>query len=387
MKKVTSLLAALFVAAGVSFAQSNEASLDQDGDDNSSSIEQAMTSESMADVKQEGDYNSSAIEQVGRNHDASLYNVGNYNSIFQRQRGRENLQRVELWGDDNSFTADQMGRDNFIYLNARGTGPGLFGRAANGGNNNHNTAVINQHHRGNIFSGSVTGSYNNVAADQVGQYNQIGGRFSSSLPAVAPHGIPTGTFGFISSLLNGDAWSGNGVNIYGNDNDVQIEQAGNYNANFAFVEGDANRVVQRMTEGSDNTVIQATNGSDNTSVLELWGDDNMMVTGQKGNGNDLFLNARGTGTGFSGGGGNSSNIFVGLQAGDDNLITAGIDGSYNEIGISQYGSGNAVGTGLYAVDGARVEGDYNTLKIGQFTDNNVTVASMTGNNNSAAITQ
>src|SRR5690625_1304811 len=270
MKKLTALFAALFVTAGISFAQSNEAMLDQTGDDNSSVIEQSMASESGAEVSLEGDNNSSTIEQAGKGHSAGLFSRGNDNAVLQVQHGAENQQRIELWGDDNSYTAEQRGDDNFIYLNARGTGPGLYGRAAADGNNN-NTAEITQYQTGNVFSGAVTGSNNRITTHQDGNYNQIGGSFSASIPSAAPPGIPTGTYDFLFTPLSGGAWSGNGVNIYGNGNDVQIEQVGDYNTNIAFAQGDANKVVQRMTQGSGNTAVQAIHGSDNQSVIEQIG--------------------------------------------------------------------------------------------------------------------
>lgn len=387
MKKLITLLLMLFITTGIAFAQSNEVTLDQDGDNNISTITQVLSWNSDADVKQEGNNNTSTVEQAGLKQSVSLYNVGDENTVSQTQYGAKNSQRIELWGDDNQYRADQIGYSNFIYLNARGTGPGLWGRPSNGGNNTSNVADIEQAGANNLFTGSVTGSYNMISTEQDGHGNQIGGSYSTAMPSAAPHGAPIGTWGFLSNVYNGGAWSGNGVNIYGDGNDVDLEQSGNANINFAFIEGDDNKIVQRMTDGSENIGIQVQEGTNNKSIMELWGDDNLMLTAQNGSGNELFLNARGTGSGFTNGGGNSSNIFVGLQAKNDNLISAGIDGSYNEVGLVQYGSDNTIGSGLYAVDGARVEGDYNTLKIGQFSDNNSAFASITGNGNESTIIQ
>ena len=278
------------------------------------------------------------------------------------------------------------GAQNFIYLNARGTGPGLFGRATNGGNNNANTANIQQDGYRNLFSGSITGSNNEVSVEQAGDYNKIGGALFE-VPSLSLQGTQTGTWGFLQSLFNGNAWSGNGVNIYGDDNKASLKQVGRSNTNYAFIEGDNNQITQRMTDGSDNTVLQATVGSENKSVLELWGDGNTMLTGQMGTGNQLFLNSRGTGSGFSNGGGNSSNLFVALQVNDDNMISAGIDGSYNEVGIAQHGSQNEIGSGLYAADGVRIVGNYNDVLISQHGYGNTADAAITGNNNTSTIIQ
>lgn len=388
MKKLTTLLFTSIFICSTALAQNsqNQASQDTDGNNNIATITQAKAAGSEASVKQEGDRNSSTIIQDGYLHNASLYNVGDENIIRQSQYGTNNQQRVELWGDKNEFTTFQEGEDNFIYLNTRGTDPGLFGRPSNGSNNNENSANIRQDGYRNLFSGSVTGSNNEVSVEQTGRYNKIGGALFD-VPTLSLQSSQTGVFGFLQSLFNGDAWSANGVNIYGDNNKVSLKQAGFSNANYAFIEGDNNQVTQRMTDGTDNTILQATIGSDNKSILELWGDNNIMLTGQKGSGNQLFLNTRGTGTGFTNGGGNSSNLFVALQLNDDNFISGGIDGSHNEIGIVQFGSQNMVGSNLYAADGLRVMGDDNTVHIGQYGYGNTASTSVVGNYNTATIQQ
>ena len=392
MKKLgTALFASLFVCS-VAFAQNspNQASQDIDGNNNMSTINQVNAANSEANVKQEGNNNSSLITQYDYSHNASLYNVGDENTIEQTQYGSKQHQRIELWGDQNEFTTFQNGEGHFIYLNARGTGPGLFGRASNGGDNNSNSADIQQRGYKNLFSGSITGSDNEVTVEQTGRYNQIGGALFNSAPAasaLSTTSAPTGAFGFIYSLFNGNAWSGNGVNVYGDNNQVQLKQAGNSNTNYAFVEGDENKLVQRMTNGSDNNVLQAMIGEDNKSILELWGDGNTMITGQLGSGNELFMNSRGTGTGFTNGGGNSSNLLVALQIHDDNMISGGIDGSYNKVGILQLGSQNELGSSLYAADGVRVVGNYNTVEIAQLGYGNTATADITGHNNHSTIVQ
>jgi len=388
MKKLGTLLFASVFACSAAFAQnaSNSASQDIDGNANTSTITQVKAFNSDASVKQEGVDNSSTITQDGYTQNASLYNVGDENTISQSQYGGYHQQRVELWGNQNEYTVLQKGAQNFIYLNARGTGPGLFGRPSNGSNNNNNTADIRQDGYRNLLSGSITGSDNEVSVEQAGDYNKIGGVLFE-VPTLSLQGTQTGAFGFLQSLFNGNAWSGNGVNIYGDNNQASLKQVGRSNNNYAFIEGDNNQVTQRMTDGSDNTVLQAMIGSENKSVLELWGDGNTMITGQMGTGNQLFLNSRGTGSGFSNGGGNSSNLFVALQVNDDNMISAGIDGSYNEVGIAQYGSQNEIGSGLYAADGVRIVGNYNDVLISQHGYGNTADAAITGNNNTSTIMQ
>jgi len=375
---------ALFVTAGVSFAQSNNAALNQAGDDNIATIEQSMATESQAEVSQEGDLNSSIIEQSGEQNNASLSNVGDENIAYQVQDGAGNQQRIELWGDGNTYNAEQFGDENFIYLNARGTGPGLFGRADNGGNNNDNEANIVQSGDNNMFTGAITGSNNQVDAEQNGNGNQIGGALISGSPVAPMASYNTGALDFIASLLFGNAWSGNGVNVYGDGNEVDITQSGNYNTGFAFVEGNDNLTQQYLTDSNGNNAIQAVIGSDNRSVIEAAGNYNTLLSAQLGYGNDLFLNARDNGSEY---GGNSNNTFAGLQLGEDNLISAGINGTNNTLLIGQLGSNNAVGTGFYATDGANINGHYNTVQISQLGDANMATVGVVGNGNMTTVAQ
>jgi hypothetical protein len=73
--------------------------------------------------------------------------------------------------------------------------------------------------------------------------------------------------------------------------------------------------------------------------------------------------------------------------GDNNYSTGSIDGDQNTVSVAQDGLGNIVGSDWYTTDGVSISGDMNTVTIGQSTDFNTASAVVTGNSNTATITQ
>jgi len=126
MKKLTTLTIALFFTAGMAFAQSNDATVDQVGSDNDASISQ-VGSDNDADVTQSGTHEAS-VTQIGVDNSATVLQQGpdTESSVTQTQIGNENsatalyLGRSNDWaGRDGVISQIQTGDNNTAYAVGR----------------------------------------------------------------------------------------------------------------------------------------------------------------------------------------------------------------------------------------------------------------------------
>lgn len=146
-----------------------------------------------------GDRNYAKIDQKGGDDNgASLWTTGDWNDFYMTQDGEDNSMRVESGGDHNYVKFVQKQDDNKAYLNMRGTGPGTNGRPISAHNSDYNDVRLTQDGEDNLFSGYVAGDRNDLDITQSGDYNTIG----------------TGM------------WNADGVNVWGNYNDVDVHQSG-----------------------------------------------------------------------------------------------------------------------------------------------------------------
>lgn len=146
MKKLTTLLLAFLVTAGMAFAQNNEAKIDQVGDN------------ILGDVYQEGNSNTATIDQ--ENLDVTFQVIG-----FIEQIGRNNtaIQNQTSNASNNNRRGfadfEQLGNDNYAYLNQGDWG---------------GDAVFKQHGHDNWIGVRQQGNYDNIAEiNQYGDNNKV----------------------------------------------------------------------------------------------------------------------------------------------------------------------------------------------------------------------
>jgi len=220
MKKLSTLLVALFFTAGMAFAQSNDASIDQVGDDHEATISQtgAMNSafvEQTADAGREG-------SDVG---EATVTQTGAENYVNLRQRN--------FFGDSEA-TITQLGDGNRV----QGT------TASSAFLQNHGLNVIDVTMVGNdntLFSmaGEAQKNINTFLLDILGSDNTVGMKQHFGYGDVKIEG----DFNEVSlsqhANSNANAHSAL-VDILGNDNMVDINQGGHAHTANVDVTGSFN---------------------------------------------------------------------------------------------------------------------------------------------------
>src|SRR6056297_1126732 len=144
MKKLLTLSTALLFTAGAAFAQSNDATLTQTGDDNDATVEQiGMDNEAeltqgfngqgqdgaLGDISQDGTDNSATlnqrawgdddnehyIDQVGEGNSASVNAFNGNNYGFVEQFGAENSAKMDQAGTGHTSLILQTGEENYAY--------------------------------------------------------------------------------------------------------------------------------------------------------------------------------------------------------------------------------------------------------------------------------
>ncbi|MFW5757148.1 MAG: hypothetical protein ACOC4J_04215 [Bacteroidota bacterium] len=257
MKKVIAIFGAFLVSATMSFAQNNEASSKQQGNNNDSEIEQTGIENHAGVTNQKGNNNEAFIQQgdfggnfVQSNYaEASIRQVGDRNDadIQQRQGFDEgsavSIHTVEQIGNDNTgvFTTFNGGNTGMIYQDgndnfAKGkqaSNPDLDIQITQLGNaniadvdqrrsysdvlirqdGNQNNTTVEQDGTGNFFDEDTKGSLNVVSAEQIGE--------------------------------NSDAF----VDIIGNSNTIGIYQTSDGNTATSFTQGNGNTVSITQTNG------------------------------------------------------------------------------------------------------------------------------------------
>ena len=223
MKKLTTLLVAFFVTAGMAFAQSNIATIDQVGDDHEAMIEQIGFSNSayvdqtdggggsngdaFADISQQGDENSVNLLQRAfygfpAESYATITQIGNNNSVegtsatsafYQNQPG--GILEVYMEGNDNtlySLRGEAQKNKNEFFLDIIGSANSV-GMQQEGGSGDvyiegdFNTVMLSQLGNNSAFNTAtvdVLGNENGVSVTQTMDSNSaavnVTGSFNSA---------------------------------------------------------------------------------------------------------------------------------------------------------------------------------------------------------------
>jgi len=252
MKKLLILLLASLVTAGMAFAQSNESSVEQTGDDND------------AYTTQTGASNDATIEQAGDENDGSIL-----------QNNADNLGVIWQYGDDNSATVAQDGIEHTAYILQ-----GYFSTGAA----NHNVSSLTQEGTDNWAYLYLAFGDNNEAtvvqenADNVAYVIQGWGEGDVPNDVVNYNSASISQF---SSNNDGRIFQYNGDNNTatvtqqnGNSNNGQISQGYLWTVHDVDI-SEANFNIANINQAGD---------MNNATVMQL-GDQNVFDLAQNGSGN------------------------------------------------------------------------------------------------------
>lgn len=282
MKKLLTLSTALLFTAGAAFAQSNDATLSQDGDDNEATIEQMGASNS-AELNQgfDGQGQNGAFGEIiqdGEGNDASLNqrawgNDGNDHSI--EQLGFGNTGDVDIYNGDNSGYLLQEGLGNSARMVQSGTGheslilqTGVenYAQSSTTGGTGNQTAIVqgipSEFTGGMGIQGQLSlddapivplfGSVENVATLSVSGSNNMAGILQ----------VGGGNTAGTNPGYAGDK----GINISGDGNVAGIAQLGFGNDATISVMGNANLAgIAQFGSGNSGSVMQ--DGSGNSALI------------------------------------------------------------------------------------------------------------------------
>lgn len=426
-KKVLITTTALTLSAGMSYADNNEAYIDQLGNNHSAIITQDAGSNNKAgsvgnEILQRSQFtptfgNTLSITQNGDDNEVGLDTVPSRNSgFFQFNQsgpgstatvlqdtngnviGRVNQVARTASATGNTLTVTQDGGDNneigFISQDRSGsvdgTPAGRLGHTASitqTGNNNF-IALVRQ---GTQFDSSAG---NEVTMLIVGDNNgggsltglaSVGASESSVVQSgtsnTLDYTVDTGNFNQFGFLQDGDSNMANGLTITGDRNELGIIQT-----------GDMNEVSLASIDGSDNVIGFSQTGESNLASATIMGmgSNNEFAIMQNGFDNDASIMIDGddngaTSTGLFGvaalvGGTNG----VIAQWGDMNDASLSITGSNNAFALAQ---GTSIANGNNNLIMGTVDGDDNAVAVAQGGDGNTAVFTQTGNGNSLGIIQ
>jgi trimeric autotransporter adhesin len=332
----------------------NTASIDQTGNRNYTSIFQNRTVGSVgvpahnASVIQSGGagvtgslWNTATVSQTGRNHDATVVQVGRYNTASVNQTGTGdpghlsdiNQSSGALAGSGNNATVNQSGNlarhqseieqvTTSGYVNAAShTQSGAGNYASTYQAARENSSTINQ--SGSLGSGDVqqTGVSNSAGLTQGGSSNTA--TFNQS-----------GNFNQGSQTQSGSGNSGS-INQSGVVNTATLTQSNSSNTAVFTQSGSYNDATQTQSgNGASGTVTQS--GNSNAATHTQTGFDGSATTNQMSSLNTAITTIGEIGTGTSsttqrGGNSNYSDI---LQRGIGGTVTVDQNGAQNTSTIS-----------------------------------------------------
>lgn len=219
MKKLTTLLLVMLFTAGMALAQSNNATIDQIGDDHESTITQVGSLngafvEQTADAGREGD-------DVGT---ATIEQTGSENSVNLRQRA--------FFGDAEADIV-QLGDRNRV----EGTAPG------NDFLQNHGLNIVDVYMEGNdnvLYSlrSEAQKNANELYLEITGNENNVGMEQETGYGDVSIDGDLNNVM--LSQLGNNSAYNSALVDIIGNENGVDVTQTMDSNSATVNVNGSFN---------------------------------------------------------------------------------------------------------------------------------------------------
>lgn len=363
MKKLTTLLFVLVFASSMAFAQNNDATVDQTGNDHEASISQmGQMNEAYLDQTDGGGGSSgdatADIEQDGE---------GNYVNLSQRAFygfPDESHATIVQVGDNNSVEGTS-GSEAF-YQNQPG---GVLDVTMVGDKNTLYSLRTEAQKNGNEFLLGITGDENMVGIEQEnasGDVDITGDGNDVTLSQFA-----------YGAAFNPAEYNEATVDQFGDDNTADIHQRGVDNS------------ASQWVAGNTNTVTQTQHSSDNSQRVEIEGDYNTYtVTQEGGTLNSLYVNSRGTGPGANSSEATNS-AFTATQDGSGNLVSGSMGGDNNSLAISQDGNNNMIdgGSGFWSAQGFTIQGDNNVASITQSSNGNSATLNIMGSGNSATISQ
>lgn len=283
MKKLLTLSTALLFTAGAAFAQSNDASVSQDGDSNEATIEQ-IGSDNSAELNQgfDGQGQSNAFATIEQDGTA---NVASLNQRAWAERGNDHA--IEQFGEGNEGTLDIYNGNNSGFL----LQDGIENTARMVQSGNENESLIVQEGFGNYAQSSTTaGSGNSTAIVQSGLepiFDEMPSEGLLSFELDVPILLPSFSegnaatlsakgsnnlagilqLGSFNSAGSNPQWSGDlGIEIEGNGNMAGIGQVGVMNEANIAVMGNANLALIGQF-GAENTASIMQDGSGNSAVI------------------------------------------------------------------------------------------------------------------------
>jgi len=272
MKKLLTLSTALLFTAGAAFAQSNDATLTQTGDDNDATVEQiGMDNEAeltqgfdgqgqdgaIGSIFQDGTENSATLKQRAWGDDS--------NEHYIDQVGESNTATVRAFNGDNFGIVEQFGADNSASMVQSGTG--------------HGSVIIQTGEENYAYSSSTAGSGNLTGIVQ-GIPDALPGMGGLQPMALMSTAIPS---------------SGNTatLGVKGSNNMAGILQIGVGNSAGTNPQYSGDKGIS--IDGDGNIAGIAQLGIQNDAAISVLGSSNMALIGQMGAGNSGSVTQDGSG--------------------------------------------------------------------------------------------
>lgn len=317
-------------------------------------------------------------------NDASTIQTGNNNDAFVVQEGGNQKADISQTGNNNKADVDQYSYDGIVQTaTAKQKG-------------NKNSAEVDMDQKDGLLS---PGLGNSAYIEQIGNNN-------ASRQSI---------FG---NNTRSDVYN------YGNINQVETEQKGDYNYASVKTLGSMNEIFISQAGNKHYAMVRKggpglNNNSNITKVVQDGGDKSYLSIKMENDAQDNKANVRQIGSyhtfkGHYYGGpdnnyidvdqvnGNNNwgkyvihgesmgNMLILLQEGNNNSFSGKVDdGSYNDINVKQAGNDNTVGTAFNngLPDGVWIEGNNNTVDIDQLSNGNHCEVDIYGLSNQSIVKQ
>jgi hypothetical protein len=415
MKRLVSVLIAVFFMTGMAMAQGNHSETTQEGTGNDATVEQLGAEHESyiiqdsktnkhntaafgneANVKQfNGDDNYSLIyqnegngskdayadvEQKGSENESEIYQgYGYYNDMRLLQDGSGNWSYMKQNGSGNVATVDQLGDDNQSDVFQRG---GAF-------------LDVDQDGYGNDVDAHQDYSYQEGDIDQIGDRNIVNlTQKSRPDPSLGNHAEVYQEGDKNETVITQDGDNNTAKHwVYGYDNYMEFTQEGS--ENIAVVDQKTWKDVDNY--GNQVSVYQknSSNGAGNDFYAKLKGDENIINVTQNGSWNAIrglnasYWNYGSMSEAFKYEGDNST-IDI-SQHGNQNRVFADIHNSNGDIDIDQDKNVNQAVIDIQGHAGGLLSGnkvDINQFSTGSdFTMSNFVDVTQRTNNNAAIVNQ
>ncbi len=425
MRKSIAIFAVLAITAGMSFAQNNQATTAQNGNNNEAEVLQTGM-ENTATTNQEGDRNDAGIQQgnfgggnVQSNYaEGSIDQTGDDNTAQVNQRqgwsgGTDvSIHSVEQVGNFNVGLLTTFNGGNFGSVEQQGDDNYAKGRQANGPD--HNLTIYQQgnENEADVWQGS--GSNNTAVIMQGGD---IGGDVDNNngIARIDQRGSDND-----ATIKQRQGWNGgtmvsdHSIDQLGDNNQAAFTTFNGGNTGTIDQVGDDNWARGRQSVGFGNNIdiaqdglgnwakVEQINSASSSALVTQIGEENIADVDQKGASNAVLIEQ-----GVYGGAERSSAVFAqdgennyfetkmvssfdntvtGNQLGDNNFYRVGVRGSDNNASMDIVGDDNK-GSWTIGSLGWPHQPEGNELSIDVDGDGNITSGSILGDNNEVILIQ